>query len=228
MNRATRRNIIIIGILCFILGIVFARPIAVAWLRPDPTELASTPTVDTDTTYAIILIDDFSSEQPQVDGMWLAWIPADYTTVELVGIPPAPYRDEYSHELKGVASFTIQQYIHGTLAGSLVLDRNDMVELTDQLGGVLLEGRHADGPSMLSYYTDANLDHQDRLFRQAAMFQSLIAQAALMGTSFSYEALLQLPSLNTIQRDPLYETVRHYYPLRTDQIQIRTLTDSAQ
>jgi hypothetical protein len=228
MNRAIRRNIIIIGLLGFVLGAVFARPLAVAWLRPDATSTAGAPAATNAVTYAVILVDQFDNLKPVVDGVWLAWIPVDFTTVELVGIPPAPYRDQYAHDIKGLPAFTIQQHIQGHLAGSIVLDRDDMARLADQLGGVLLEGRRVDGAAMLAYYNNPDLSHQETLFRQAAVLQSFIAQIALKGTSLSYEALLQLPSLNTIQSDPLYETVRHYYPLRTDQVRIRTLQDAAQ
>ncbi len=227
MNRTQWRNAIIVGGVCFVLGLVVMRWLVGA-LQPNAASPTGIPVAQSDNyqTYALLLVDQFASPQPQVDGVWLAWIPNDYSTAELVGVPPTPFQYEYSHDLKGVPAFSLQPYLRGPLGGTFVLDRADMLELADQVGGVQVEGVRLQGDALLKYYLDPELDSDEALIRQGAILQSLIAQVAVRGTNVSYESLLQVPSLTTVLHDPLYEMVRHYYPLHTDQVQVRALLTS--
>jgi hypothetical protein len=227
MNRTQWRNAITIGGICFVLGLVVMRWF-VGLFETRSASPTGIPAAQSDNyqTYALLFVDQFSSPQPQVDGVWLAWVPNDYSTAELVGVPPTQFQHEYSHDIKGVPTFSLQAYLRGPLGGTFVLDRADMLELADQIGGVQVEGVRLQGEPLLNYYLDPELEMDEALIRQGAVMQGLIAQVAIRGTTINYETLLGLPSLTTVSHDPLYELVRHYYPLHTDQIQVRALLSS--
>lgn len=232
-GRATNLRLsIAVLMICFVAGIVISKPFFASWrdsLGGKP--LLETPFVSptlAHRTYLVLGLDDFTAQQPQVEAAWLAIVPSDYSAVELVGLPPAPLRDQYSPALGGVPLLSIQPYARGSLVGVVILDRSDLIELADRLGGVSLMGNHVDGAGLLAYVGAADPNQpDDLLIRQSAVIQSLVAQGALAGVKIDLAGLIESPSYRSFEDDELYEIIRHYYPLTTEAVRIRPLIGDA-
>ena len=196
------------------------------WLVPPVRPLGNTvrPAVQplTYADYLVLGIDALSAPQPKVEAVWLASVPSDHSLVKLLGLPPAPFRDQYSPST-GLPLLLLQPYLSGSLAGSVVFDRADIVELTERLGGVWLLGQEMDGAAVLNFIDSADPNQpNDLLVRQGAMMQSFVARAAAYGVQLNLRGLLKVPSQRSVSGDEFFELVSHYrYPLRTGVVRIR-------
>ena len=172
-------------------------------------------------TYLLLGVDAFENARPQVEAVWLAVLPSDHSTAEVIGLPPARFQDQYDPET-GVPVTSLQPYLRGEFAGALVFDRGDIVELTNQLGGVWLVGSQVDGERLLGFIDSADQNQpREVLTRQAAAVQSVIAKMAVSGTRTNYVSLFDGASLMLTDRVTLFDAFSQYYPLQTDQVRVR-------
>ena len=172
-------------------------------------------------TYLLLGVDAHENVRPQVEAVWLAVLPSDHSTVEVIGLPPARFQDQYNPET-GLPVTSLQPYLRGKLAGALVFDRGDIVELTNQLGGVWLVGSQVDGEGLLGFIDSADQNQpREVLTRQAAAVQSVIAKMAVSGTRANYVSLFDGASLMLTDRLTLFDAFGQYYPLQTDQVRVR-------
>jgi len=225
------RKLLIVGAVCFILSWVIPYPLFSAWRdslrysQPKPTASAKRSSIYE--TFSVIWLDDVSSPGPIIDGLWLAYVPTDYAEIELVGLPPAEYREQFSSILKGEPQLLLLPHLRGPLVGSVILDRNDIRELTHAIGGVYLMGQKMDGEGLLNYLASADVTQPDDvLIRQGAVIQSLLAQIAVQGMQIDLARLLDVPSLYTLEKTRLDELVNRYYPLSTEAVRVHPLVGS--
>jgi len=229
---ANLRISIAVLLTCFVLGAAISQPVFTAWRNALQTQAPGmTPSAVISVayeTYLMLGLDEFSSQQPKVEAVWLVIVPLNYSTVELIGLHPEPFRDQYSPALGGLPLLTIQPHLRGPLAGTVIFDRDDLVELADRLGGVTLLGAYTDGPGLLNFITAADPNNpDDLLLRQSAVMQSLVAQGAISGVKIDLTALLQVPSQSSVEQGKQFDLIRHYYPLNTEAIRIHPLVDEA-
>jgi len=221
----------VVGVICFLIGWAITRPIFSNWLggfgafaSPVP-KAGSTPAFE---AYAFILVDDYGAAQPRVEAVWLTHVSSDYSTADLAGLPPTQFRDQFSRALNGVPLLTLQPYLRGRLFGTVTLDRDDVKELVERIGGAYVFGQKMDGAGLLAYMDAAEpAQVGDLLMRQAAVIQSLLAQMAAAGSQLDLAGLIQTPSYCSIEQNKLYELVLHYYPVRTDTFHVHPQLDSA-
>lgn len=224
------RGIIIVGAVCFLIGWAVTWPIFSTWSRDFDalvSPVAHTADMAAYESYALILVDGYDSPQPRVEAVWLAHVPSDYSTIELLGLPPAQFRDQFSRAVNGIPLLTLQPFLRGRLVGTITFDREDIVELVERIGGVFMLGQRMSGAEMLTYIDSAEPSRPgDLLVRQAAVVQSLLAEMAARGSQLDLARLMQTPSYCGIEQNKLYELVQHYYPVRTDMIQVHPEMES--
>ncbi len=227
MSRTRLRNSLVIITVGFIVSWVVTQPLFSAWrdsnkiIQPPPT--ATLPSVQGSlfTTYALVWIDDIAKPMPVVDGVWVAWVPSDYSKVQITGLPPVRFQGQYSPVVTGIPPDSLGNDLRGVFGGSLVLDRPRLRNLVDQLGGIYLNGQKLDGPAVVNFFVQAepNAAATDVLIRQGAVVQALLAQMAIVGKGVELPALLAIPDTK-VDRNVLLDVVRHYYPLDTEAVQV--------
>jgi hypothetical protein len=222
--RLRLHGIIIVGTVCFLIGWVVTRPI-VSYLQADIGVFASPAPQSSGAasyeSYALLLMDDYDRPQPIVEAVWLAHVPSDNSAIDLSGLPPAPFRDQFSPALNGVPLLTLQPYLRGRLVGTIVFDHQDVIELVERLGGAHVLGLQMDGEALLAYMDSPGASQApDRLMRQAAVIQSLLAEMAALDSQLDLAGLIQTPSYSSVEQNKLYELVLHYYPVRTDLVRV--------
>ncbi len=227
---ANLRVSIAILLTCFVLGAAISRPVFSAWRSAlqtqEPGATLSVALSISYETYLMLGLDEFSNQQPKVEAVWLVTVPLNDSTVELIGLHPEPFRDQYSPALGGLPLLTIQPHLRGPLAGTVIFDRDDLVELADRLGGVTLLGAHTDGAGLLNFIAAADPNNpDDLLLRQSAVMQSLVAQGAISGVKVDLTALIQVPSRSNVEREKEFDLIRRYYPLNTEAVRIHPLVD---
>jgi hypothetical protein len=186
-----------------------------------PTQPATTAQPVTYETYLLLGVDALENARPRIEAVWLAVLPSDHSAVEVIGLPSARFQDQYNPET-GLPVMSLQPYLRGEFAGALVFDRGDIVELTNQLGGVWLVGSQVNGEGLLGFVDSADPNQPlEVLTRQAAAVQSVIAKMAVSGTRANYVSLFDGASLVLADRLTLFDAFSRYYPLRTDQVRVR-------
>ncbi len=219
------RGITVVGLVCFLIGWAMTWPIFSTWsgdFEVLVSPVAKLGNLAVYETYALILVDEYNNPQPLVEAVWLAQVPSDFSTLDLVGLPSAPFRDQFSHALNGVPLLTLQPYLRGQLIGTITFDREDVKELVERTGSTHMLGQKMDGAELLNYLDRAEPDRtDDRLIRQAAVIQSVLAEMAAQESRLDLAGLMQTPSQCTVDQNKLYELVAHYYPIRTDLITVR-------
>ena len=220
----TRAHAIIIAV-GLVFGMVVTCPFGVAVIGGPPrttaTVTTSSPAV-TYESYLLLWLDDYQQPHPVVEAVWIAQAPSNGSAIELIGLPPEPFRDQFSPALSGVPLLSIQPYLRGQLAGNLILDRSDLKELTDRLGGVYHMGQETNGEALLSYILSADPSRpDDLLIRQGAAMQSLLAQFAAQYVTLDFGNLLETPSLYTVETSKLRGLIQRYQPFTTESVRIR-------
>jgi hypothetical protein len=166
-------------------------------------------------------VNALENARPQVEAVWLVVLPSDHSAIEVIGLPPAPFKDQYSPET-GLPLTALEPYLTGAFAGALVFDRGDVVELTNRLGGVWLVGSQVDGEGLLGFIDSADQNQpREVLIRQAAAVQSVVGEMAAAGASFNYVSLFDGTSLMLTDRIALFDAFSQYYPIRTDRVRVR-------
>ncbi len=224
-------SIIILVIISFIISFIIGLALSLGSVLPfrmsgrqhaeaPARQLAPAPPM-TYRTYLLLGVDALENARPQVEAVWLAVLPSDHSTVELIGLLPAGFQDQYDPET-GLPVTSLQPYLKGEFAGALVFDRGDVVELTKQLGGVWLVGSQVDGEGLLGFVDSADPNQPGEvLTRQAAAVQSVIAKMAVAGTHANYVSLFDSAGLMLADQLTLFDAFSQYYPLRTDQVRVR-------
>lgn len=227
MTRTRLRNSLIICTVGFLLGWVITQPIFSAWR--DAIKIAGPPPVPTlgnpggidYQTYALVLLDDANNPHPVVQGVWLAWVPSNHSSLDIIGLSPESFQNQYSQNLKGLAPEAVRLQTRGSFVGSLVLDQAHLKDLVNRLGGIYLLGQKSDGDGVLQYInSDPGLPTDDRLVRQGAVIQGVLAQFSISGKNLDLPILLSIPQTN-VDRNILLEVVGHYYPLNMEIVKIR-------
>lgn len=226
MTRTRLRNSLLVTTIGFLLGWVITQPIFSAWHDaikiagpPPAATLPAAPGIDYQ-TYALVWVDSVQNPRPAVQAVWVAWVPSDYSTIQLVGLPPQPFSEQYSPSLRGLAPDSLRLNTRGTFMGTLVLDQEHLQTLIDKLGGIYILGQRLQGADVLRFAaTDPNLSVDELLVRQGAVLQSLTAQLAIAGRNIDLPVLLSIPQSN-VDHDLLLDVVRHYYPVRIPSVQI--------
>lgn len=224
-NQAVTKSVpfIVSFIIGIALGLGSLLPFWVSGRQPveAPAPQTATARPVTYRTYLLLGVDALENVRPQVEAVWLAVLPSDHSIAEVIGLLPARFQDQYNPET-GLPLTSLQPYLRGAFAGALVFDRGDIVELTNQLGGVWLVGNQVDGEGLLGFIDSADQNQPGEvLTRQAAAVQSVIAKMAVSGTRTNYASLFDGASLMLADRLTLFDAFSQYYPLRTDQVRVR-------
>jgi hypothetical protein len=227
MTRTRLRNSLVISAVGFLLGWIITQPIFSAWhdaikiAGPPPSATLPPASGPAYQTYAMVWVDNAQNPQPTVQAVWLAWVPSDYSTIEMIGLPPRAFQNQYSQSFKGLSPDSVRLQTRGTFVGSLILDQNHLKALVDKLGGIYLMGQKLNGEAVVQYaLSDPNLPPDEALVRQGAVMQSLLAQLAISGKNLDLPVLLSIPQTN-VDRELLLDLVRHYYPFRLEAVQLR-------
>lgn len=227
MTRTRLRNSIVICVVGFLLGWIITQPIFSAWhdaikiAGPPPSATLPPASGPSYQTYALVWVDNAQNPQPTVRAVWLAWVPSDYSTIEMIGLPPQAFQNQYSQSFQGLAPDSVRLQTRGSFVGSLVLDQDQLNELVDKLGGIYLMGQKLNGQAVVQFaLSDSTLPPDEALVRQGAVIQSLLAQLAISGKNLDLPVLLSIPQTN-VDHEVLLDLVRHYYPFHLETVQIR-------
>ncbi len=195
---------------------------------PAPPALVAKPAAQvlhpaTYSTYVFILLDSMSVPQPLVDAVWLALVPSDHSAVELVGVPPAELREQYTHE-DGLAMKFLKPYVVGPIAGTVALDRASLVMLIDRLDGVWLGGQTLHGAEVMNFAASPGEgNEQDLMLRQGAVVESMLARMAVAGAGLDLAGMLETPMRSTVEQEYVLDLIRAYYPFQLDSFHVRPI-----
>lgn len=207
-----------------VLGVIVGLA-ATTWVINRSQPPTPTPTSPPSTTLLLLGVDSMKNSQPQIEAVWLMTIAPNYQVIELMGLPPGPYRNMFTPGT-GLTQDVLQARAGGTILGTIVFDHSDLVELTDALGGGWLKGERVDGTGVDGYLKEADpAQTKDVLVRQAAVIQGLVAQMAIRGHTLDLGSLITAPSLITIDEGKLRDLMLHCSPITTAKIIIRVRAD---
>lgn len=198
---------------------------ATAWYleptQPPPQSATSSAPV----TLVLLGVDSRQNPEPLIEAVWLVKIRSDYQVIELLGLPPAPFRNLYTPEA-GLTQDVIQPYISGKVEGAIIFDHNDLIQLTDRLGGGWLNGNRADGVSLDNFLLGADSTRPvDVLARQAAVIQGILAEMSIRSYTLNLASLSDIPNVVAIDREQFYDLMLHCSPIMNSKILIRVRGD---
>lgn len=170
-------------------------------------------------TYVLVGVDSLAGQTPLVEAVWLAEINAARAQIKFVGLPPFAFRHHFTPET-GVPLSMVQPYLGDHYAGSVVVDRADMIELVDRADGLLLLGRKVNGADVGRYLASAE-DERAILMAQAAVLQSAVARLATNGARISILSMIESISYMTMQSADALNVVKHFYPLNAERVVVQ-------
>jgi hypothetical protein len=234
MNQHRVWNKIIVGLGCFILSTVISLPFFSAWrdalniAHPVPTATHIVNPPGSAVAYVLVWADDLTRPYPEVEAVWVAWVPMDNSPVELDYLPREAYDERYIPEQKSVAFESLPQTVRTAFGGSVVVDRADLCSLADLVGGVPIGNQTLTASDMVAYLTPNSTNTaEEMMIRQVAVMQGLIAQLSLRGRNLNVADVLALAKHKTIDDGVLTAVVYKYYPLQMNSVHIRLNTHSA-
>ncbi len=171
-------------------------------------------------SYLLLGIDDSSQDSPRLEAVWLATIVEDYTSVQMTGIIPNEHLQNAFAEGYGHIETILSHQTQAPIVSRIVLHYSDFAQIADLLGGLRLGGKTRNGLSVLDYVVEPQ--HQDeRLLRQAAVVQAMVAAAVIHSERFQIEGLLEQIRDGQFGADEFTALARNHSQLHTQQVIVR-------
>ena len=176
------------------------------------------------TVYLLLgVTSDHAHPEQVLEAIWAAKFAPDYSAVELLGLATTPY-------MKSAFSKRPDEFI--ALASAqmavpprkqFVLDSKQFIWIVDTIGGVRLSGAVLDGAETLEYARTGK-DANERLLRQAAAVQGLVAQAAVLGNNADVSAVFDKVRTAAFSHKEITDITDNFSPLRIDSVRVRAMT----
>jgi hypothetical protein len=209
-----------------IIGATFTYLVASQWRRLHGVAQAPSPQPVVYSVYVLIEVNSMQLPAPQVEAVWLIRVPDNHARLELIGLPPEQFRDQFDRAT-GVPETLLRPYAPETALGTIVYDRQAVAQFVDTMGGVTLMGQAANGTDLLAFVDGADpAKPGDRLIRQGAVMQAVVLQAVRCGETLNALDMLRSPSLALIDQADLSTLLSWYYPLRDKPVRVLLQVDS--
>ena len=171
--------------------------------------------------YLLLGVDDTDNELPKLEAIWTVTLYPNNTSLELMGISPTSelhnaFRANNFSYIERLLSINSQSPV----VGSILLDHADLVSFTDFLGGVRIGGQRRNGLDVLSYVREPV--HQDeRLLRQAATVQAILAEAIVQKHQLSLNQMLAQVKELSLSADQISSLEANLPRMRTENVRIQ-------
>lgn len=159
-----------------------ARSTAWAWklaLRSQPSLPSAAPAPQyTSSAYLVVGVTDALGAPDSLEAIWIVSADGGGARLNLLGVlPSAEMRALFAGD-PGALPDALAPLAPAPFSGQLVVDRQSLAAAVDLLGPVMLGGQLRTGREVLGYLDEAP-NERERLLRQAATLQALLAYAAL-------------------------------------------------
>lgn len=209
-----------------IIGAMFTYLVASQWRRLYGVAQVPLPQPVVYSVYVLVEVNSMQLPTPQVEAVWLIRVPDNHARLELIGLPPEQFRDQFD-PVTGVSETLLHPYALEKALGAIVYDRQAVAQFVDTMGGVTLMGQPANGTDLLAFVDGADpAKPGDRLIRQGVVMQAVVLQAVWCGETLNALDMLRSPSLALIDQADLSTLLSWYYPLRDKPVRVLLQLDS--
>lgn len=193
-NRAPFKLLLLVVVVCFALGLlsVFLRQAqqSSGALTPTATRQAS----NGQTTILVLGVDDFASDDPKLNSIWLATFRLPGKDIFLYGVPiDQPVATGGASGLRALFHWSTEQGVDAAFLSSLLeivplapqvvvlMDNAAFASIVDYLGGVELNGTGFSGPQVLGVLSLVGDDPQALLATQSHLLEALVQKLPSLG-----------------------------------------------
>ncbi len=161
---------------------------------------------------------------PSLEAIWSVAFAPDYSSVELLGLAPTSKMKAAFVESPVELAALVAAQLPAPVLKQFRVDSAQFSWVIDTLGGLRLSGAVRDGAGTLDYVR-AGRDADDRLLRQAAAVQALVAQAAVFGQRADIATpLLKRTRPGALSNAELLAITDNFSPLQLQRIRVRAIT----
>lgn len=166
---------------------------------------------------------DHAQPERVLESIWAVKFAPDYSAVELLGLATTPYLKSAFSESPDEFIALASAQMSAPPRKQFVLDSRQFIWIVDTIGGVRLSGAILDGAATLRYARTGQ-DGNERLLRQAAAVQGLVAQAAVLGNNADISAVFDKVRTAAFSRKEISDITDNFSPLRIDSVRVRAMT----
>jgi hypothetical protein len=166
---------------------------------------------------------DNAHPERALESIWAVKFTPDYSAVELLGLAATPYMKSAFSERPDEFIALASAQMSAPPRKQFVLDSSQFIWIVDSIGGVRLSGAVLDGAETLEYARTGQ-DANERLLRQAAAVQGLVAQAAVLGNTEHVSAVLAKVRTGAFTHKEISDITHNFSPLRIDSVRVRAMT----
>ena len=165
-----------------------------------------------------------SRTTPTLESVWSVTFAPNYSSVEMLGLAlTSEMRAAFIESPVEFAKHVATQ-LPAPVLRQFRVDSAQFCWVIDTLGGIRLSGAVRDGASTLDYVR-AGRDADNRLLRQAAAVQALVAQAAVLGQLADVAAmLLKRIRPSALPNAELLPIADNFSPLQIQSVRVRAIT----
>ncbi len=161
---------------------------------------------------------------PSLEAVWSVTFAPNYSSVELLGLAPTSGMKAAFAESPVEFAAVVAAQLPVPALRQFRVDSTQFGWVIDTLGGVRLSGAVRDGAGTLDYVR-AGRDADDRLLRQAAAVQALVAQAVVLGQRADVAALLlKRTRTGALPNAELLAITDNFSPLQLQRVRVRAIT----
>ena len=166
---------------------------------------------------------DNAHPESVLEAIWSVRFAPDYSAVELLGLAATPDMKTAFSERPNEFIALVSAHMPAPPRKQFVLDSRQFIWIVDTLGGVRLSGSVLDGAATLEYARTGQ-DANERLLRQAAAVQGLVAQAAVLGHNADVSAVLEKVRRGALSHKEISDITDNFSPLQIDRVRVRAVT----
>lgn len=203
--------LIIGAIVCLLIGLYLGDQLAKQRSAPAPTAIptliiptvtpATLPPIPSDPVSLLLLcVDSRQAVQPKLEGVWVFKFTPGTDRFFLLGYPPTMPISE-GHDLQDYYDYAVRLSDYNFMMDAmrlvmdrkpqhyLILERSVLIEITDSLGGVILNGETLSGAAMVERFDSLDTPQARIEFQQAALYSLTLS---LKTRALDRELLLSL------------------------------------
>ncbi len=227
MNTSVRvTSWILFGIAGLIFGTCLAGSIGWFWSAGTSTPpTAKNPSSTAPLLYKnflLIQVDSTQKDKSTIQSIWLLRLPVNRAlTFEVFTFHPSIFKGK-----GGIPQDILQPYVIGTMTSTVVLDRANLSDYIDRLGGITVAGQPKDGAEVWQYLDTADVNYpNDLAIRQATVAHSILIKMAAVSGRLDLDTLFG-PNLAQSNYAELLAVLRFYYPMRADSFRVHLVNPS--
>ena len=183
---------------------------------------ASAPKNGGDNACIFFIGENAGTPAARLDGIWLLKVEADAHTAELLGISPQPEHSAAFAADPATLPLILAPQLGQLVARYAIAAPAALVQMSDGIGPARLQGQWLGGEAMRSYVS-APAAPAERLLREAAALQAIIAHAAVRSAVIDPLAVISVLGADACGQQVLPAMLQQLWPLPPQNIRVRIM-----